>query len=408
MTTTSTDAYQEAAVAASSTARKEPAWLTDRRLEAARAFAALPMPTPQLRPWRYTDIVGLDLTAHAPADAAITVQGAAPKGGYAGTLSGALGSFDEVVQQHLGSVVTSTEGKFAAANAAHWTPGAFVYAPKGKAFEAPVVVTVSAGSHPDRAIYPRLLVVTEEQSDVTIVLRTVSGEAPLLAAGVVEVVAGQASRVRVLLDERWGGATQEFSTVRSRLAKDADVHVATLVIGGKTVKQTIEGELVGEGATSVIRGVALGDRDQHFDFVTLQDHIGPKTVSDVEIKSALAGASRSIYYGVTRVGEGAAGSDANQRNRNLLLSDKAKADSDPVLEILIADVVRCGHGATVGPVDQEALFYLQSRGLDYRTSLQLLIYGFFQSVAEDIEVPGVTDELYELVVDKLAQADLGR
>src|SRR5690606_24299183 len=122
---------------------------------------------------------------------------------------------------------------------------------------------------------------------------------------------------------------------------------------------------------------ALGDGKQHFVFVTLQDHIGPKTTSDVEIKTALAGASRSIYYGVTRVEETASGAAAEQENRNLLLSQHSKADSDPVLEILTNEVIRCGHGATVGPVDHEALFYLSSRGLDRRQALTLLVAGFF-------------------------------
>ena len=162
----------------------------------------------------------------------------------------------------------------------------------------------------------------------------------------------------------------------------------------------------GEGANSAIRAVALGDAEQHFDFVTLQDHTGPRTTSDVEVKAALAGASRSIYYGITRVGEEAAGAEANQQNRNLLLSNSSKADSDPVLEILTADVIRCGHGATVGPVDEDALFYLQSRGLDRRTSLQLLVSGFFQTVLRDIRLEGVAEELEETVFAKLAMAEL--
>ncbi len=134
----------------------------------------------------------------------------------------------------------------------------------------------------------------------------------------------------------------------------------------------------------------------------------------MEIKAALAGASRSVYYGITRVEETAAGAEANQQNRNLLLSEHAKADSDPVLEILTADVIRCGHAATVGPVDAEAMFYLQSRGLERRAALQLLVSGFFQSVAEAVPLSGAGDEpddasyetLYEAVTRKLATAEL--
>ena len=140
--------------------------------------------------------------------------------------------------------------------------------------------------------------------------------------------------------------------------------------------------------------------------MTLQDHLGPRTTSNVEIKAALAGASRSIYYGVTRVEETAAGAAAEQENRNLLLSRRAKADSDPVLEILTSEVIRCGHGATVGPVDREALFYLQSRGLDERTALKLLVAGFFDPVARRIPLEGLAEELSRAVYAKLEAADL--
>ena len=126
----------------------------------------------------------------------------------------------------------------------------------------------------------------------------------------------------------------------------------------------------------------------------------------MEIKSALAGSSKSVYYGITRVEQGALGAEANQENRNLLLSAHAKADSDPVLEILTADVIRCGHGATVGPVDQEALFYLQSRGLSYRSALQLIVSGFFNSVAQGFSIDGLEQLLNETVVDKIALANL--
>jgi Fe-S cluster assembly protein SufD len=233
-----------------------------------------------------------------------------------------------------------------------------------------------------------------------------STEAPLLVAGVVEIVAKEHSRVRVLFDGDWGAQTDEFTTLRSRLAQGADVQVASLAIGGHLLKQHIEALIEGAGANSLIRGIALGDADQHFDFVTLQDHMGPKSTSDVEIKSALAGASRSVYYGITRVETTAGGSAANQENRNLLLSDHAKADSDPVLEILTSDVIRCGHGATVGPVDQEALFYLQSRGIDRRGALKLLVGGFFASVLNDAAFEALAEDMHERVERKIMNADL--
>jgi Fe-S cluster assembly protein SufD len=400
------ESYAEPRAAALSAARGEPAWLRERRAEAARAFAATPMPTPRLRPWRYTDLSGLDLTAYPPSDTPIAVKGVAPAGGFSGTLAEALAAREELMRGRLGSVITGVEGKFQAANAAFWTGGVLVHVPRGAVPAEPIEVMVDASALSGAAVFPRLLIVAEERAEATVIVRFVSGDEPLLVAGVVEVVAEQAAQVRLLLDVRWGTRTQDFTTVRSTLARDADVRVGALALGGELVKQTIEALIEGEGAHSGIGAVALGDRGQHFDFVTLQDHVGPRTTSDVKVKAALAGSSRSIYYGLTRVEETAAGAEAGQVNNNLLLSDNAKADSDPVLEILTAQVIRCGHGATVGPVDAGELFYLQSRGLDRRTALQLLVNGFFQAVVSDLGVPGVADEVEQAVVVKLATAEL--
>lgn len=401
--TADAERYAESLVATAAGERGEPDWLQERRVEAARAYAALPMPTRVLRPWRYTDLEGLDIEAFPPASA-LRIEGPAPAGGFAGRLTDAAAS--DVARTHLGTVITATEGKFIAANTAQWEDGVLIHVPRGRAFEQPVVVTLDASALGAVALYPRILVVAEERGEVTVVLRMASGDAPVLVAGVIEVVAQQASRVKFLLDDQWGAATRDFTWLRARLAKDADLQVASVALGGLVLKQTVEVLLEGEGATSAIRAVALGDADQHFDFVTLQDHIGPRTTSEVAVKAALAGASRSVYYGITRVGEGAQGANANQVNKNLLLSGSAKADSDPVLEILTADIVRCGHGATVGPVDHEALFYLQSRGLDQRRALQLLVAGFFQSVVGDLPLEGFDEELERRVVTKLETAEL--
>jgi Fe-S cluster assembly protein SufD len=405
-TTNLSPAYAVDAVGAASTGRGEPGWLTEKRLESARAYAALQMPTTQLRPWKYTDVSKLSIEGYAPDGAfAPTVTGDAPEGGYAGSFATALvtPALASVVESHFGSLVPATEGKFIAANAAQWTDATLVYAPRGKAFAGPVQVRIEATSG---AIFPRLLIVAEAASEVTVLVRSLSGDADLLASGVVEIVAGADSNVKVVFDLDWGPATREFTTVRAKTDRGATVQVSTLAIGGALVKQTLEGLLVGEGSSARFRGVALGDAEQHFDFVTLQDHIGPKTTSDVEIKTALAGASRAVYYGVTRVEETAAGAAAEQENRNLLLSNRAKADSDPVLEILTNEVIRCGHGATVGPVDQEAFFYLQSRGLDRGQALTLLVAGFFQSVLGDLGDEAMAEEVSREVEQKLAAAGL--
>jgi Fe-S cluster assembly protein SufD len=394
-TSTGAAAYSEAAIRDAAGGRGEPDWLVARRVEAARAFDALPMPTPQLRPWKYTDVTNLDLTAFPPAVPTVGVDGS--------PVGDAIPAFAE---QALGRMIPATEGKFVAANSALWRNLVAIDLPSGKVHEEPIIVEVDSHEAGPAAIFPRLLINAGERAEGTIVVHLRSGDAPLLVSGVVEIEAAQGANLRILFDDRWGAETQDFTTVRTRVARDADVRIGTLAIGARLFKQTVEALVEGEGAHSEIRGVALGDGDQHFDFVTLQDHIGPRSTSEVQIKSALAGSSKSIYYGLTRVETTAKGSEANQENRNLLLSEHAKADADPVLEILTADVIRCGHGATVGPVDQEALFYLQSRGLNHRTALQLLVAGFFASVVESFAVPGLDQVIYETVTDKIAVAQL--
>ncbi len=373
--------------------RGDPEWLLDRRAEAARAFAALPLPTPALRPWKYTDITDLDLESYVPSDLTVTVERAAELERAAA----------------LGTLITADDGKFAAANLALAEPIVLSF-DRNEVVEEPIVVELSAApdsDHAERAaVFPRLFIEAGEGSEATILVRLRSDDAPLFVAGVIEIFAAQGSRLRLLIDQRWGAQTIDITTLRAHIGRDADVNIATMAFGARLFKQTTEALLEGEGANSTIRGVALGTGDQHFDFVTLQDHTGEHSISDVQIKAALAGASKSVYYGVTRVGETAAGAEAKQENRNLLLSRRAKADSDPVLEILTSEVIRCTHAATVGPVDEDALFYLQTRGLDRRQSLQLLVAGFFQSVADDIPIAGVIEEINELVHAKLADAEL--
>lgn len=383
-------ALSEESTVAAARERGEPDWLVDRRAEAARAFAALPLPTPALRPWKYTDITDLDLDAYTPTALTTSVEGAS----------------DLASASALGTLVTADDGKFAAANLALAEPTVLSFA-RNEVRKEPVIIELSPEpTTQSGAVFPRLLIEAGEGAEATVVLRLRSGDDPLLVAGVTEIFAAQASHVRLLIDQRWGEHTIDISTVRARLDRDSDVSIATLAFGSRLFKQTTEALVEGEGANSTIRGVALGDGEQHFDFVTLQDHSGPRSTSNVQIKAALAGASKSIYYGITRVGETAVGAEANQENRNLLLSHRAKADSDPVLEILTSEVIKCAHAATVGPVDQEALFYLQSRGLNRRQGLQLLVAGFLQSVADDIPIEGVAEEISELVHAKLAQAEI--
>ena len=146
----------------------------------------------------------------------------------------------------------------------------------------------------------------------------------------------------------------------------------------------------------------MGVGKQHIDFFTLQDHIGADTRSDLLFKAALKDRARAAYYGLTRVGLEATNADANQQNRNLILSETAKADSDPVLEILTSNIIRCSHGATAGPVDQEQLFYLQARGIPYKAAEALLVRAFLGQVLDQVPGEDLREELATIIDRKLS------
>jgi Fe-S cluster assembly protein SufD len=167
------------------------------------------------------------------------------------------------------------------------------------------------------------------------------------------------------------------------------------------VKSHIESSLTGRGSSSELYGLNVGNGSEHCDIYTIQDHIGPDTRSDLLLKSALKGESRAVYYGLTRVGLGARNADANQENRNLLLSDSAKADSDPVLEILTNDVIRVSHGATAGPVDEEQLYYLETRGIARDDAEALLVRGYLGEVLDRVPDDSLREELAEAIEQKL-------
>ena len=193
--TATASSYTEEHVATAARERGEPDWLVDRRAEGARAFAATPMPTPQLRPWKYTDVTALEIDGFAPLEGGIAVEASTPDGAFAGTIAEAIGGEHEAaLREHLGGLIAATEGKFVAANAAQWRGGVFVHAPRAAVFESPIVVEIEAAT--GGAIFPRLLVVAEERSELTIVLRHRSGEDAVIAPGVIEVFGGLAQHSR--------------------------------------------------------------------------------------------------------------------------------------------------------------------------------------------------------------------
>jgi Fe-S cluster assembly protein SufD len=416
---------REAAIALSDRAGENGA-LREKRLRSLLAFDSIPMPTQSDRPWRYVDTARLNLDGlqtwaeagqlaasliERPAAAQLVLRNNSeiphlphdlPDGLVVLPLAEAAERFPELVDRYLqGEALPPGHSKFAALSGAFHTGGLFVYARRGAECATPVRIVSYADA--DGVLFaPRTLIVAEATSRLSVIEEFVSPDgARIIAAPAVEIYPLDGAQVHYTAVHRWGDETRCVFEQRTPLARDAALESVSVSLGGRLVKGHIESLMQGDGSRSELLGVFFGMGRQQVDIVTLQDHIGQKTVSDLLMKSALKDRSRSSYYGVTRVNKFAFGSDANQENRNVLLSEQAKADSDPVLEIMTPEVVRCAHGATVGPVDEEQLFYLQARGIPIEGAETMLLQGFFNQVLDRIRDEGLREELAGLVEQEL-------
>jgi len=216
-------------------------------------------------------------------------------------------------------------------------------------------------------------------------------------SGIVDIVLSDGAQLTYVHAENNPAESVIFSHQHARVARDAKLVTLNFAMGGRMSRGDIEVELVGQGAESDMLGLVFGEGEQQFDFHTLQGHRAPDTRSDLLFKNALNDRSHSTYTGVISIGKDAPRSEAYQANRNLLLSTGARADTEPKLEILIDDVARCTHGATVGPIDEEQLFYVRSRGLDTDGASRLIVDGFFEEVFQRIDDDGLIDLLRSLV-----------
>ncbi|HWC32061.1 MAG TPA: SufD family Fe-S cluster assembly protein, partial [Actinomycetota bacterium] len=198
----------------------------------------------------------------------------------------------------------------------------------------------------------------------------------------------------------WGRGVIHLAVQRAQLERDAELRSLAVSFGASLSRTEVESVLAEPGAHSEMLGVYFTDGDQHFDHRSLQDHVAPNCTSDLLYKGALKDASRVVYSGLIRIHPGARRSDAYQTNRNVVLSDEAKADSIPNLEIENNDV-RCSHAASVGPVDEDVRFYLESRGIPRDEAEQLIVTGFFQEVLDRVPLEEVRGSLEAAIEDEL-------
>ena len=380
------------------------------REEARSRYAELSLPATTEEAWRFTDLRGFDpdaFAANGAAAATTQVERAATMleidaaGLVTVTEAGVtIGRAPEGVtleplsEDHprLGELVGATD-KLSAHNAAMWKEGLLVRVARGLELEKPIYVRIANGAE-GGALFWRLLVEAEEGARFTLIEEYAS-DAPDLRAytnAAVELFIGQNAKLEYVSIQNLSRETWHFASHHARVERDAELDWVAGGFGSKKGKTRIQNDLAGPGATSRVTGAYFADGDQHLDYDTFQEHIAPSTTSDFAFKGALRDAATAVWRGMIRVEADAQKTNAYQENRNLLLSDRAHADSIPGLEIMANDV-RCTHGATIGQVDREQLFYLMARGLSRAEAERLIVRGFFADILDRIELEPVREAL---------------
>ena len=418
----------------------QPSWAAERRREALGLYRALPVPSQETEEWRYTDLSDLALDSFSPyaagrvaenlddvEEAALRAAGeVGERGGLLiqhnsdtatghlhpelerrgvllESLDAALRDHADLVQGRLHELVPVDRTKLTALHGAFLTGGTFVHVPRGVQVEVPLQSLVYLDAD-GSAVFPHTLIVVEEGASLTYIDRYVSPDLEgALSDAVVEIHAGPGSQVRYLGLQDWGNGVTHLSVQRARAERDAQIRSLAVAFGGALSRTEVESVLAGPGAHSEMLGLYFTDGTQHFDHRSLQDHEAPHCTSDLLYKGVLRDASRVVYSGLIRIHPGARGSDAYQTNRNIVLSEHAKADSIPNLEIENNDV-RCSHAASVGPVDDDVRFYLQSRGIPADEAERLIVRGFFQEVLERVPLEEVRSGLEAAIEAELEAA----
>jgi Fe-S cluster assembly protein SufD len=391
------------------------------RAAAAARYAELPLPNTADEHWRFTDLKDFDPDAFVRNG---QVQGPGPQPGPPETMLdvdvAALAMVDEgditIVKnapegvtfepftdhERLGQLVGPDE-KFAAHNAAVWEHGLLVVVPKGVELEQPLSVRI-VDSVDGGSLFFRLLVIAEPESRFTLMEEYASASPELTGYtnAVAELYVEQAAKLEYVSIQNLSQEIWHFASHHARVDRDAELDWVAGGFGSKKGKTWIQNDLAGPGATSRVTGAYFADGDQHLDYDTYQLHDAPSTTSDFAFKGALRDEATAVWRGMIRVEEDAQRTNAYQENRNLMLSPTTHAVPIPGLEILANDV-RCTHGATVGQVDREQLFYLMARGLSRGEAERLIVRGFFSDVLDRIELEPVREALGDALEARIPQ-----
>ena len=414
----------------------QPAWLTALHREGYTQFAETGFPSTHDEDWRFTnvspiaqtpfiladgnaEVTATDLepfTAAAFACCLVFVNGkfsprlsripALPKGVEAGSLAQAIVKHPAIVERYLGKHLDFYRDAFSALNTAFVDDGAYVYIPRSTVLDIPIyaLYVSTTGSKPAMT-NPRNLIVIEENSQATLVEDYVAlpgSESAAFSNTVTELVAGESAVVSHYMIVRESEQSFNVSTLRIQQARSSNVATHSLLLGGALIRNNVHPVLAGEGAECLINGLFMANGRQHMDNYMLVEHASPHCDSRQFYNGILNGQSRGVFHGRIIVHKDAQKTDAKQTNRNLLLCDDAQIDTKPQLEIY-ADDVKCTHGATIGQVDESALFYLRSRGLSEVSAKHLLLEAFANECLDRMHPGQVRDQVERLVVQWLPE-----
>jgi Fe-S cluster assembly protein SufD len=338
--------------------------------------------------------------------------GPLPAGVTVGNLAAEIARDPAAVEKHLGRYLNMQRDAFGALNTAFLEDGAYVHVSKGVVAADPISVLYVSTEHDSPAVnHPRNLIVAEENSQLTIVEDYISiGGGQALCNTVTELVAADHSVVSHYMIEREHAGAFNVSTLRIQQGRAADVSSHSVLLGGALVRNNVHPVLAGEGGECLINGLFIGNGRQHLDNYMLVEHASPHCGSRQFYNGILDGHSHGVFHGRIIVHKDAQKTDAKQTNRNLLLSDTAQIDTKPQLEIY-ADDVKCTHGATIGQMEENSLFYLRSRGIDEMSARRLLLVAFASECMDRMKEGPVRTHIEGLIHDhafRLAQSSVGR
>jgi Fe-S cluster assembly protein SufD len=418
------------------------------RRRALEVFRSTPMPSQETEEWRYTDVSDFDLdfatftpgrTATTLDDVPEEILGAAGAvGERAGLLiqhnsvttiahldpairganereseqgskvhfesiDAALRDHPEIVEPYLHRLVPPERTTFTALHAAFRTGGTFVLVPDDTRIELPVQSLTYLDAD-GAAVFPHTLLVVGRNAELTFIDRYVSPDLTrAFSDAIAEIHVGEGAHVRYVSIQEWGGGVTHLGVQRATVGRDATFRSLNIGFGASLARAEAETVLAEPGAFSEMLGVFFADGEQHFDHRSIQDHVAPNGTSDLLYKGALRDHSRAVYSGWVHVRPDAQKTNAMQTSRNIVLSEHAKADAIPNLEIEANDV-RCGHAASVGPVDEDAIFYLMSRGIPHDEAERLIVSGFFQEVLDRVALEEVRAGAEQAIQDELGRS----